>query len=944
MNTEVALELNNLIVYLEHLRDRYKLKYDEVWEDVRFKKKVDQLWKDLVEDFGDQAPEKEIYETTIQKAFRKAEPTKIVAVDYRLENWLDQAKRNYEEKLFKFYLNELRGEGKQEMIPQLEADTFQILDKCHDPREVDKEWDRRGLVYGHVQSGKTANYLALVHRAIDAGYKIVIILTGVNEDLRVQTQRRLDKYIDNYRGQNPEVKIRKATTVEFDLTSDTIIRLNADLNSDETSIWVIKKNKAILENLILWLDSQRIKQESRKIFNAPTLIIDDEADNASIQSLTKREFEEWEVGVTLDNYEDDALTEEQAEELDKARKSVIKTINRYIRVVLSLLANKSFVAYTATPYSVINQSFDDITGRTTVIKQRTFHLDDGDLFPEHFIIPLTAGDRYFGLDRMFNTSKELNIPSVIDINSKFPHENLNSIYPTRKGKSYGFIHIPDSLVNAILDFLISIVVKRKRGLTGHNTMLIHTSYLTREVDYTASKVENFLRLFFTEIKQEDSRYLKLVNKRLRSLKKEAQNTLYQKYFFLTPSFPDIVLMEDLVSIYFDTVQKLNVVSYHSGKGVSHHNHSLDYEQINDEGELILKNYIVVGGNKLSRGLTLEGLTTSYFVRQSSRRDSLYQMGRWFGYRIGFEDLIRIYMPKNQIVWYKSIHVLETHLRDDFEINMARETPVLPKNAIIKLAISSDKLPAVSKALPHVCDPNKLRKTTKQLFDFTGPTILNRIYAKDKNQLDKNFEQAIQFIKQLETEFQHQKFNYSTIDPELHSNVSRNNISFIDIPGQWIINFLQNTTYHDLHKDEVRLLLDFIQTNEGKTKGWTVSMINRANNSPFEPAIKIGDITLSKSKLQPVNIDELEDWKYSRLIGGRATDTSFDLIDTKPIVNETDMKRYRTIERRPLLLIYPIEVEHNSIIYKFPIPYIFYPDVQGIQKTNYTVRKKYNERI
>lgn len=942
MNPNIELEINNVITLIDGTRIRRRLKYDQVLEDEIVNNRIESCWRDIVIEFGEGALDKEVYYNKIRKAFKKAEPTTIVAVDYRLENWLDQAMRNYDEELFRFYLGELRREGKPEMVPQLEADTFQILDKCHNPQELDKKWDRRGLVYGHVQSGKTANYLALAHRAIDAGYKIIIILTGVNEDLRVQTQRRLDKYIETYRRHNPG-RIRMATAVEFDLSTDNLVRLNADLSCNETSIWVIKKNKVILENLIMWLDGQRKKQESDVVLRAPTLIIDDEADNASIQSLTRREFEEWEIGLNLDSFDEDTLSEEQMDELEKARNSVIKTINRDIRVILTLLGNKSFVAYTATPYSVINQSSEDIKERTTSIKDRMFNIDSGDLFPEHFIIPLTAGEKYFGLDRMFNTNKKLNIPSVVDINNKFPSEELRIIYPNKRGENYNFEQIPESLVSAILDFLIAIIIKKYRGLIGHNTMLIHTSYLTKEVDYTACKVEEFLRLFFAEIKQSNSHYLLLVQQRLRALRDESQNNLYRKYFDLVGSFPEMISKEELVSIKTNTSQRLNVVSYHSGRGNMHHNHFLDYDYKNDEGDIVYKNYIVIGGNKLSRGLTLEGLTTSYFVRKSTRRDSLYQMGRWFGYRIGYEDLVRIYMPKDRIDWYRSIHVLESHLREDFEINMARETPVLPKNAIIKLAISSDKISDVTQKLPHVCDPNKLRKTKSESFDFTGPTILNRIYAKDNETLKRNFDISIEFMKKLDSDFGKNKFDYSTIDAKLHPNVSRDCISFTDIPGHLITDLLKSLSYHDLHKDEVKMLIEFIETNGKMTKGWTVSMINRPTNGSFNPPVRIGSIELFKSKLSPVSKENLEDWKYSRLIDGRAADTSFDLVDLVPISNETTMKRFRTKAKRPLLLIYPIEVVHKGIIYKFPVPYIFFPDVDGVRRTDYRVRKNYSKK-
>ena len=110
-----------------------------------------------------------------------------------LESWLDSSIRSNGENRFDAYKKLLNRQNKASIIPQMDADTYKILDSCHNPNELSEEWDRRGLVYGHVQSGKTANYIGLINRAFDAGYKIVIVLTGMTEDLRSQTQRRIDE-------------------------------------------------------------------------------------------------------------------------------------------------------------------------------------------------------------------------------------------------------------------------------------------------------------------------------------------------------------------------------------------------------------------------------------------------------------------------------------------------------------------------------------------------------------------------------------------------------------------------------------------------------------------------------------------------------------------------------------------------------------------------------
>ena len=294
----------------------------------------------------------------LKESFKKVDPTVSIAESDELESWLDSSSRISKEKRFNNYKAYLDSEGKGTIVNAMDADTYKILDSCHNPKILNREWDRRGLVYGHVQSGKTANYIGLINRAFDAGYQIVIVLTGMTEDLRRQTQERIDSGVVGHSFQKPMgislihpdewnqlEKIIPATSINKDLKKrDDIANL---LSVKEKSIWVIKKNKSVLENLILWLDKQRFNSdgsENEKIHNVPFLIIDDEADNASIQSLSKKDYEEWEEAIDLEDLEN--LNEEQEAKLEVAKKNIIRAINRNIRVALSLMSHKTFVAYT----------------------------------------------------------------------------------------------------------------------------------------------------------------------------------------------------------------------------------------------------------------------------------------------------------------------------------------------------------------------------------------------------------------------------------------------------------------------------------------------------------------------------------------------------------------------------------------------------------------------
>ena len=138
----------------------------------------------------------------LKESFKKVDPTVSIAESDELESWLDSSSRISKEKRFNNYKAYLDSEGKGTIVNAMDADTYKILDSCHNPKILNREWDRRGLVYGHVQSGKTANYIGLINRAFDAGYQIVIVLTGMTEDLRRQTQERIDSGVVGHSFQN----------------------------------------------------------------------------------------------------------------------------------------------------------------------------------------------------------------------------------------------------------------------------------------------------------------------------------------------------------------------------------------------------------------------------------------------------------------------------------------------------------------------------------------------------------------------------------------------------------------------------------------------------------------------------------------------------------------------------------------------------------------------
>lgn len=947
MDSNLITHWNNLQSILFHYVGIKKISND-ILEDEFVLTIVDNFWK---QNFIEVIEEKNIdftieeLKTKINQTFKKVEPTKALAEDYRLPDWLNQSLRVNEqgEKQFDDYKAYLANKGLGGVVNQIDADTYYILNKCHDPRDTSKQWDRRGLVYGHVQSGKTANYVGLINRAFDHGYKIVIVLTGVTEDLRQQTQKRIDKGVIEINRSGK--KIFSATTISEDLGRKTESQLIANCSLDDHSIWVIKKNKTVLENLISWLDKQRKTQDSEKIKNTPVLIIDDEADNASIQSLSKREFEQWDEAIDLD-FSEEKLSEADQEKLDKARESVIKAINRNIRVVLSLMYNKTFVAYTATPYSIINQSFEDLE-REVKIGDKKFIIDSGDLFPRDFIIPIKPGKKYIGVNKLYNSDDNLNLPVHVDLNEDYS-DDIEDFFPTKRGHEYFFKKLPQSLNDAIEHFILVIFIKRYRGIVDYNSMLIHTSHLTSKTDYVAVKVEEYCKSLISELRISDSNIVKRFNARLKSIKENSNDILFNRYFELSPKFPNSVSKNDLFNIL--NGKDFKIVSYHSSKdpALVHKEHSLVYS---DEKNAELMNYIVIGGNRLSRGLTLEGLSVSYFVRNSTRKDSLFQMARWFGYRSGYEDLIRIFMPQDQILWYNSIFKLEEGLRRDFEENNNDENPVMPKNAIIRIALETDKDLHLSvsqrRKFPSICDPNKLRKTSEERVKLHGGFYTSKIRFNHKS-MQSNFDLSVELFEHLFENYQKNIFDYESLNQNAPGKNSKN-ISFTNIPSEIIYKFLQKFSFHE-DDYEMVTLREYIYKNSSNVNNWSVSIANKRTHKPtsWEISKYFGESTelfLNATTRKPNkdNPKENDTLTFKSILDAGTVDTSFDLIDddnlnvflNKP--TERIIQPIRNVKKIPLLLLYPVELDKKLLV----LLHVFYPFYKKNKSVKYLYKKSYS---
>jgi hypothetical protein len=316
------------------------------------------------------------------------EATILVEKDVR--PWLLNAKAGIQWQLWNRYKAYLRKKDASFPVDSVDDLTDKILDKCVNPK-TKGSWDRRGMVVGNVQSGKTANYTGLINKSTDAGYKLIIVIAGIHNSLRSQTQLRVD---EGYIGRKSSDFIMRQRNVKVgvgEYSCDTEIysytssdnkgdfnrsiasRINVPIGGKSPTVLVIKKNKNILENLILWLNqfASDVNGE-RKLMDVPMLVIDDEADNASVNSGTQYD---------------------------------VRTINRLIRTLLNLFNQNTFIGYTATPYANLYIPDSWLEDLETYVKDVKLKVGE-DLFPRDFIVNIPPPSNYIGAAQVFGFENE----------------------------------------------------------------------------------------------------------------------------------------------------------------------------------------------------------------------------------------------------------------------------------------------------------------------------------------------------------------------------------------------------------------------------------------------------------------------------------------------------------------------------------------------------------
>jgi hypothetical protein len=727
--------------------------------------------------------------------------------------WLPSKKDQIKWKFWNRYKRYLLEENglPQQTIDRIDEFTNKELELLEDPHRPDN-WDRRGMVVGQVQSGKTSNYTGLICKAADAGYKLIVVLAGMHKSLRSQTQLRLDEGFLGF-----DTRLGRAFNKENlrigvgNLPGEEFISVHSLTSSDDNGdfsrkfayqagvvpgggdpvILVVKKQKSVLANLINWAISVRGQtdpQRKKKIVRGiPLLVIDDEADNASVNTKIVPLDEN---GKPLDDFD-------------------VNAINGKIRILLDHFEQSAYVGYTATPFANI---FISPEGRTQSHGE--------DLFPRDFIINLPTPPNYIGPTQIFGFSHveeseiepEPGLPIIREI------DDYNKLLPDDHPKDFTPIDLPESLKTAIKSFIISCAARKTRGqLHSHNSMLVHITRYTLVQKKLAELISEELAFQRREIEFGNTDSADGIIKEMKEI--------WETDYLPTTSAVRQRINDKLMSDISWEMVKENLLESASKIHIKLINGTakdiLDYKD-DPEGLCV----IAIGGDKLSRGLTLEGLTVSYYLRASRMYDTLMQMGRWFGFRPGYIDLCRLYTSHELVEWYRFINLASEELRKEFDyMHLLHATP---RDYGLKVRTHPDGL--------LITAVNKMRSGTEMALSYSGEPAQTVFFHKDPKILQNNFKAVEHFIGEI-----------GEANPDEKGNFIWRNIS-----PEYILQLLDEYIIHEKSRTvNSKLLKEYIEklNEQGELISWTIALIN---NTRPKNRKSIGKYTVGMSVRTPAD--------------------------------------------------------------------------------------------
>jgi hypothetical protein len=710
----------------------------------------------------------------------------------------------------KTYLHDIKRRDK-DVIDSIDTSSTKVVSCLDFPGSA--TFSTRGLVVGYVQSGKTANFTAVISKAADAGFRVFLVLSGLTNSLRKQTQERLSAELVTLLPAHWQTW----TDLERDF-GDYPFSIDALLNNDQRHLAVVKKNGPRLRRLLRMIN----KASPQILAQCPVMIIDDECDQASVNASGRQ----------------DRLT----------------AINRLLRDFLGALPRVSYVGYTATPYAnvLIDPSYEE------------------DLYPRDFIVSLPKPPSYFGAERLFGRDLLDADPvppedSGLDMIRDIPETDATLLRPaSREGKDDFYLSITPALRDAIRYFLLATAAKVARGLgDDHSSMLIHTTVYARPHHNAKPIIEKFVDALLSAVDSNDK-------ETLAELRDQWNKEMTRMPSDLVGCKP--VSFDALLPHLRDSANRPTVVVENSES-----DKRLDFS-------IPARRYIVIGGNVLARGLTIDGLVVSFFLRTAGQYDTLMQMGRWFGYRAGYEDLPRIWMTNTMADYFKDMATVEAEIRYDIEVyERERLTP-------LQFAIRIRQLPGL-----EITAKKKMIDAVDCDVSFAGEhPQTRRFLEKNADFLTNNWDAASTLIDK----------HVSKAGPGRGSAAVFAGVPFTDVIG-----FLRDYRLHPSHQQfATDRLIDYVTRQNGQSHGslatWNVAVLKGDGGPSERPLGGLGVIdTVSRARL-----------KYGGDADIKALMSKSDVLVDLPAVQIaagigwSEVKALRDAQtgaRTPLLLLYPI---------------------------------------
>ncbi|MFN3627470.1 MAG: Z1 domain-containing protein [Parvibaculum sp.] len=703
-------------------------------------------------------------------------------------------------------------------IDAIDEASNEIISLLEDPSK--EQFSCRGMVVGHVQSGKTANMTAVIAKGLDAGYDTVIVLAGLTNKLRHQTQLRLfndlvkrDELLWNVRTPNDEYADFRAPPQGGFLS-----------NVGKAQIAVVKKNVSPLKQLKIAVNGTHAVALRR----IRVLVIDDECDQASVNAGRG--------------------------ELD------VTAINQKIRELLGMLPAVTYVGYTATPFA--NVLIDPY--RTDVRDER--ELDD--LYPRDFITALPASPNYFGTEKLFGRTPEDpdNVQPEeegLDMIRDIPTDEEALLQPrSAKDRDSFSPEITDSLADAILYFLGCCAARLARGDVGkHMTMLVHTSAYVVAHERVAECIRDWVDAICDTVTDPESEY----GQRLAQGWEREQGRLPADISSAEPVSVETIFMH--------LQEVLDALEFPVENGSSEDR--IDYKEA-------ARTYIVVGGSILARGLTLEGLMVSYFLRSANQYDTLLQMGRWFGYRPNYEDLPRIWMPEDLKLKFRNLARVEMEIRQDIErYHLENLTPQ-------DIAVRIRAIPGMA-----ITGATKMRAAKTSAISYWGTHRQTfRFEHRNSDALRANWKAASDLL--------HEASRRGRRTSDWKAPLWKS------VPKESVLSFLESYGFHRDHSDlQPNVLLPFLRQADPRLSEWNIGIVEagsgRESDEPLGPLESVRLVNRARLK----DSGETVDIKALMSKG----DIWLDCPGPPPSAQGwEDLKQTRLGEvgQLPLLLLYPID--------------------------------------